>query len=68
MSSAQLVTAQQLEAMGILRKSTAYRMCKTGLPHYKVGTAKGGIRFRVDEVLSALRVPVRSAVGESVPQ
>ena len=52
-----LVTAQQLEEIGILKKGTAYRMAKAGLPHYKVGTAKAGIRFRVDEVLAALRVP-----------
>jgi hypothetical protein len=57
-TSDQLVTAQDLEAMGIMRKSTAYRMCKAGLlDHYKVGIAGGGIRFKVREVLAALRVP-----------
>ena len=59
-SNDQLVTAQDLEAMGIMRKSTAYRMCKAGLlDHYKVGTAGGGIRFKVWEVLAALRVPAK---------
>lgn len=53
-----LVTAQQLEAQGIIKKGTAYRMAAAGkLIHYKVGCAGGGIRFRVDEVLAALRVP-----------
>lgn len=55
---AALVTAQQLEEIGVLKKGTAYRMAKAGLlNHYKIGTAGGGIRFRVDEVLAALRVP-----------
>ena len=37
-------------------------MAKAGLPHYKVGTAKGGIRFRVDEVLAALKVPATTKI------
>ena len=61
MNSDQLVTAQELEARGVMKKGTAYRMVKAGkLTHYKVGCAGGGIRFRVDEVLAALRQPIRA--------
>jgi hypothetical protein len=53
-----LVTAQELEVRGILRKGTAYKMVAAGkLTHYVVGNSGGGIRFRVDEVLAALRRP-----------
>lgn len=53
-----LVTAQTLEQIGIMRKGTAYRMAADGkLPHYIVGCRGRGIRFRVEEVLSALRRP-----------
>ena len=56
MNSEQLVTAQELEERGVMRKGTAYRMVKAGqLTHYKVGCGGGGIRFRVDEVLADLR-------------
>lgn len=58
MNSDQLVTAHELEARGIIKKGTAYKMVKAGkLIHYKVGCVGGGIRFRVDEVLAALRRP-----------
>jgi hypothetical protein len=54
--SIMLVSARQLEELGIMKKGTAFRMVKAGkLIHYKVGCAGGGIRFRVDEVLAALR-------------
>ena len=62
--NSELLTAKQLEEIGVMKKGTAYRMAKAGLPHYKVGIAKGGIRFRVDEVLSALRVLARNAANE----
>lgn len=64
MNSDQLVTAQELEARGVMKKGTAYRMAKAGkLTHYAVGCNGGGIRFRVDEVLAALRRPM---AGEEV--
>lgn len=57
-SENRLVTASEIERMGVLRKGTAYRMAKVGkLPHYVVGTRTRGIRFNVDEVLAALRRP-----------
>ena len=63
MNSDQLVTAHELEARGIIKKGTAYRMAAAGkLIHYKVGCAGGGIRFRVDEVLAVLRRPVSHEV------
>lgn len=59
-----LITARELESLGIMPKGTAYRMVAEGkLPHYIVGCRDRGIRFRVDEVLSALRRPVVSGSG-----
>ncbi len=53
-----LVTAQELERRGVMKKGTAYKMVKAGkLIHYKVGCTGGGIRFRVGEVLDSLRQP-----------
>lgn len=69
----ELVTAAALEGRGILPKGTAYKMAKAGqLPSYAVGTRGRGVRFRVEEVLEALRRPLtggsdrglRSQVGE----
>ena len=55
----ELVTAADLEARGILKKGTAYRMAKQGrIPSYAVGIRGFGVRFRVEEVLAALRRPV----------
>jgi hypothetical protein len=55
-----LRTAKELQAKEILKKSTAYRLAKAGIiPSYMVGTGKTGVRFRVSEVLAALRRPVR---------
>ena len=58
-----LVSAGALEQRGILPRGTAYKMAKTGqIPSYAVGTKGRGIRFRVEEVLSALRRPVTVGV------
>lgn len=60
-SDNRLLTAQDLERIGIMRKGTAYRMVADGkLPHYLVGCRGRGIRFKVDEVLEALKRPVKS--------
>lgn len=59
-SDNRLVTAQDLERIGVMRKGTAYRMAADGkLPHYLVGCRSRGIRFRVNEVLEALKRPVK---------
>lgn len=59
MDNDQLVTAQELETRGVLKRGTAYRMVEAGkLPHYVIGNSGRGIRFRVDEVLAALRRPM----------
>ena len=56
-----LVTAQDLEKIGVMRKGTAYRMVADGkLPHYLVGSRSRGIRFKINEVLAALRSPAAS--------
>jgi excisionase family DNA binding protein len=63
MNSDQLVTAQELETRGVMKRGTAYRMAEAGkLPHYVMGNSGRGIRFRVEEVLAALRRPM--AVNE----
>jgi hypothetical protein len=60
MNSDQLVTAQELETRGVMKRGTAYRMAEAGkLPHYVIGCRGRGIRFRVDEVLAALRRPAQ---------
>ena len=52
-----LVTAMQLEEMGVMKKSTAYKMAKLKiLAHYRTGCVGGGIRFKLDEVLAAMKV------------
>ena len=62
MTDQALVTASGLEERQILKKGTAYRMAKQGtIPSYVVGSKGRGIRFRVEEVLEALRRPVHGA-------
>ena len=66
MSDETLVTATALEELGILPKGTSYKMVKAGtIPSYVVGVKKRGVRFRVEEVLAALRRPP-CKVGETV--
>ena len=56
----ELVSAGTLEQRGILPKGTAYRMAAAGqIPSYSVGTKGRGVRFRVPEVLAALRRPAQ---------
>jgi hypothetical protein len=60
-----LVTAQDLERRGILRRGTAYRMAEAGkLPHYIIGCRGRGVRFRIDEVVAALRVPISQGMSK----
>jgi len=54
----ELVSASELDAKQILSKGTAYKMSALGLiPSYKVGCKKRGVKFRISEVLAALRQP-----------
>lgn len=63
----ELVTAAVLEESGILTKGTAYRMVRAGLlPAYKCGIKGRSVKFRIDEVLAALRRP--AAAEKAVPQ
>jgi hypothetical protein len=51
-----LESAIDLERAGILKRSGAYRLAKSGLvPSYLVGPKRTGVRFRRSEVLAALR-------------
>lgn len=55
----ELVTAAELEALGILSKTTAYKAARLGqIPSYAVGIKGRGVRFRIEEVLAALRRPL----------
>jgi hypothetical protein len=54
----ELVSAKELEALGILSKAMAYKMARAGhIPSYAIGMERRGIRFRVEEILAALRRP-----------
>lgn len=58
----ELVSAKELEARGILLKTTAYKMARAGkIPSYAIGTEGRGVRFHIEEVRAALR---RSVVTE----
>ncbi|MCE7964727.1 MAG: DNA-binding protein [Nitrospira sp. NTP2] len=58
-----LVTANWIEANGILSKSTAYKLAQKGIiPSYMVGPSQTGVRFRVSEVLEALRRPAKATI------
>lgn len=58
-----LVSAKDLEQLGIMPKGTAYKMAaENKLPHYILGCRGRGIRFKVDEVLAALRRPASCEV------
>ena len=60
-----LVTANDLEKLGILPKGTAYKMAaENKLPHYVVGCRGRGIRFRVEEILATLRRPASQKVSQ----
>ncbi len=51
-----LVSAVELEKAGVLRRGTAYKMARERrIPCYLVGEKGAGIRFRIGEVLAALR-------------
>ena len=59
MSEEALVSAAVFEQRGILPRATLYKMAKAGrIPSYRVGVKQRGVRFRVEEVLAALRRPV----------
>lgn len=56
MTDRRLVKASTLEADYGIPRGTMYKLARTGLiPCYKVGPKRTGVRFVIDEVLSALR-------------
>jgi excisionase family DNA binding protein len=59
-----LVTAREISRVLGVGASTLYVMAKKNrVPHYKIGET--GIRYRMSEVLAALRRPARTdAVGQ----
>jgi len=53
-----LVKASTLESDYGIPRGSVYKLARTGMvPCYKVGPKRTGVRFIVDEVLSALRQP-----------
>jgi hypothetical protein len=59
----ELVSAMELERSGVLQRQTAYRMARAGqIPCYAVGAKGRGIRFRIEEVLEALRRPAKREI------
>lgn len=67
MNDEPLVSARTLEEKQILPKGSAYRLAKQGLiPCFSVGEKGRGVRFRVSEVVEALRRPGFSA-GHASP-
>lgn len=66
-TESRLVTAKELEQLGIMPKGTAWKMAaENKLPHYVLGCKGRGIRFIIDEVLAALKRPASSQ--ETVPK
>lgn len=62
----ELVNARVLEDRQILKAGTAYRMARLGLlKTYRVGVKRGGVRFRISEVLQALEKPAEPAGATS---
>jgi hypothetical protein len=62
MNDEPLVSARTLEEKQILPKGSAYKLAKQGLiPCFSVGAKGRGVRFRISEVVEALRRPAFSA-------
>lgn len=56
MNDERLIDAHELSRRLGLPRTTIYRMVAKGsLPHYRTGPSRHGVRFRVAEVLAALR-------------
>lgn len=67
MNDEPLVSARILEEKQILPKGSAYRLAKQGLiPCFSVGAKKRGVRFRISEVVTALRRPGGSVQSGAV--
>jgi excisionase family DNA binding protein len=60
----QLVDATKCSAAMNIPKSTLYRMIRTGLPVYRIGSRGRGLRFNMTEVLIWLRAGGASASNE----
>lgn len=61
----ELVSASELDERHILSKGTAYKMSALGLiPSYRIGCKKRGVKFRVSEVLAALRGPLAGELAQ----
>ncbi len=67
MNDEPLVSARTLEEKQILPKGSAYRLAKQGLiPCFSVGAKRRGVRFRISEVVAALRRPGFNAESGAV--
>ncbi len=55
-----LRTAREIEVLEGINRRTLYDGAATGtIPAYRVGPKRGGVRFKLSEVLAALRVAPR---------
>jgi hypothetical protein len=65
MDEIKLVTARGFQENYGIRTGTLYRLAKAGIiPSYKIGVKGRGILFNPEEVLQALRRPVKSEATE----
>lgn len=56
MAHQRIISARELEQLGILKRRTALRMAQLGmLPHIRFGAKLKGVGFFQDEVIEALK-------------
>lgn len=61
-----IVSARELEQLGILKRRTALRMAQLGLlPHVRFGTKLKGVGFFQDEVIKALKSGVKHVAASN---
>ncbi len=66
-SDERLIDAAELSQRLGLPRTTIYRMVARGtVPHYRTGPSRHGVRFRLDEVLAALRATPREPSRERI--
>lgn len=62
MNQQRIVSARDLEELGILKRRTALRMAQLGmLPHVRFGAKLKGVGFFREEVIAALKFGINHA-------
>ena len=69
MTHQRIISARELEQLGILKRRTALRMAQLGmLPHIRFGAKLKGVGFFQDEVIEALKKGlIGMTVGDEMP-